>query len=37
MNIQGWHETCNASYWHYTINRSKTCVGSEVKYRFGHL
>lgn len=34
MNIQGWHETGNASYWHYTINRCKTWVGSVLSIDF---
>lgn len=32
MNIQGWHGTGDASYWHLTINRSKLCVGSVFMY-----
>lgn len=32
MNIQGWHGTGDASYWHLTINISKFCVGSVFTY-----
>lgn len=31
MNIEGCHD---ASYWHDTINRSQTCVGSMLSITF---
>src|SRR5690606_26320283 len=37
INIQGWHKTGDASYWHHTINRAKACVGSDLRIYFDSL